>query len=284
VGTYHTALPQYAQYLTEDAAVADLVWTYIVWYYDQMQFVYVPSTSTAEELADKGINRDKIRLFPRGVDTEFFHPSKRNGWLETFCPKENGWKLLYVGRISKEKNLPLLVNVFRSLLQVRENVNLILVGDGPYREEMERELHGTPTVFTGYLEGEKLASVFASSDLFLFPSTTDTFGNVVLEAQASGLPVIVTDCGGPQENLISGETGLVAKGNDEGSLLKAIQRMLDGPDRMAEMGRAARAYAEGRSFEKAYEHTWNLYREIGPAEQHEPPSIPIPFPGNEDVA
>jgi hypothetical protein len=87
VGTYHTSLPQYAQYLTEDAAVADMVWAYIVWYYDQMDLVYVPSACTAKELAGKGFNNDRIRLFPRGVDTELFHPSKRNGSLDSFCLK-----------------------------------------------------------------------------------------------------------------------------------------------------------------------------------------------------
>ena len=281
VGTYHTAIPQYAQYLTEDAGVADIVWSYILWYYDQMDFVYVPSASTAKELTAKGINSDKIRMFPRGVDTEFFHPSHGNGSLDSLCPKENGWRLLYVGRVSKEKNLPLLVNVFKSLLQSTDNVNLVIVGDGPYREEMQQELEGTPAVFTGYLEGEKLASAFASCNLFVFPSTTDTFGNVVLEAQASGLPVIVTDCGGPQENLIRGETGLVAKGDDEESFLEGIRYILDRPEKMKQMGRAARVYAEGRCFETAFEQAWDLYRESGPAEHSELPSIPLPFPEKE---
>jgi glycosyltransferase involved in cell wall biosynthesis len=170
-------------------------------------------------------------------------------------------KLLYVGRVSKEKNLEILVKAFRSLVQSGEKVNLFIVGDGPYREEMEQALTETPTIFMGYVEGEALAEVYASCDLFVFPSTTDTFGNVVLEGQASGLPVIVTNCGGPQENIIPGKTGMVVEGNSENSLLDGIQTLLSDPRRLKEMGKAARGYAESRSFDIAFNKAWDLYIE-----------------------
>jgi glycosyltransferase involved in cell wall biosynthesis len=262
VGTYHTALPQYAHYLTEDASITELIWKYVLWYYDQMDLVYVPSKSTAVELEEKGISAQKIRVFPRGVDTAQFHPAKRNGVLDDRCSKGSDvLRLLYVGRISKEKNLEILVNVFRSLSQSSDKVALVVVGDGPYREEMQHELRSAPTVFTGYLEGEALASIYASCDLFLFPSTTDTFGNVVLEAQASGLPVIVTDCGGPCENIAPGQSGLVVVGNDEKSFLEGVQSLLSDPRRLREMSKAARDYAETRTFDRAFMQTWELYAE-----------------------
>ncbi len=138
----------------------------------------------------------------------------------------------------------------------------MVVGDGPYREEMQQILNGDRSVFKGYVEGEALASIYASCDLFLFPSTTDTFGNVVLEAQASGAPVIVTDCGGPQENVVPGETGIIVEGNDERSFLKGIQEMLLEPKRLREMGVAARRYAESRAFDKAFDQAWELYQEV----------------------
>ena len=171
-------------------------------------------------------------------------------------------KLLYVGRLSKEKNLEILASAFRSLTQSRDDLMLVVVGDGPYRDEMQRLLLGTRSIFLGYVEGEALASVYASCDLFVFPSTTDTFGNVVLEAQASGLPVVVTDCGGPQENIVPGKTGIVVEGNDEKSLLNGIQTMLADVERLREMGIAARQYTEGRSFDKAFNQAWELYDEV----------------------
>jgi glycosyltransferase involved in cell wall biosynthesis len=261
VGTYHTALPQYSQYLTEDVAVAELMWKYVLWYYDQMDRVYVPSKSTAAELAEKGISHSKLIITPRGVDNVRFHPANRNGCLDKHCSSRGAMKLLYVGRVSKEKNLEILVKVFRALVQTDCNAVLFVVGDGPYREEMEQALKGTPSVFMGYVEGEALAEVYASCDLFVFPSITDTFGNVVLEAQASGLPVIVTDCGGPQENIVPGKTGLIVEGNSEKSLLEGIQTLLSDLQRLKEMGKAARRHVESRSFDIAFNKAWELYDE-----------------------
>ncbi len=261
IGTYHTALPQYTQYLTNDALVADLMWKYIIWYYDQMDLVLVPSRSSAEELIEKGLNGTRIRIMPRGVDQELFHPSRRNGCLDKHCIKKEEIKLLYVGRVSKEKNLEILVSAFKKLIELKREVRLFIVGDGPYKEEMAEALRHTPTVFTGYIKGEDLAGIFASADLFVFPSTTDTFGNVVLESQASGVPVIVTDRGGPRENIIPGETGIVVKGDDEMSLVSGLLELLEDRTRLEAMGKAARLYAESRCFGSAFEESWKLYRE-----------------------
>jgi glycosyltransferase involved in cell wall biosynthesis len=243
IGTYHTALPQYTHYLTNDSGVAELMWKYIIWYYDQMDLILVPSRTTADEIINRGLNRDKIRIVPRGVDQELFHPSKRNGFLDKHCVNKNELKLLYVGRVSKEKNLEILVNAFKRLTLSRDDVRLFIVGDGPYKDQMLEGLKGTPTVFTGYVHGEDLASIFASADLFVFPSTTDTFGNVVLEAQASGVPVIVTDQGGPKENMIPGETGIVVRGDDEMALVSGLSELLSDRPLLKAMGTAARSYA-----------------------------------------
>ncbi|MEW6659358.1 MAG: glycosyltransferase [Thermodesulfobacteriota bacterium] len=260
-GTYHTALPQYAQYLTGDHVIVELLWKYLVWFYNQMDLIFVPSQSTAEELRQRGVNGEKMRIFPRGVDLQLFHPTKRNGFLENRVQAPDGVKLLYVGRVSKEKNLEILARVFKDLIQNHPDAHLVIVGDGPYLEEMQQNLAGTPCTFTGYLQGEDLAAAYASCDLFLFPSTTDTFGNVVLEAQASGIPVIVTDAGGPQENVIPGKTGLIVRGDSEESLLGALQGLLAQPARLQVMGRAARRYMEERSFETAFHATWKIFEE-----------------------
>jgi len=210
--------------------------------------------------SQKGISQQKIKLLPRGVDTNRFNPSKRNGYFERYPAVKTGLKLLYVGRVSKEKNLHVLANAFKMLVQLMDNVTLVIVGDGPYLAEMQETMSGTPCVFTGYLEGEELTAVYASCDLFVFPSTTDTFGNVVLEAQASGIPVIVTDEGGPRENIIPGETGLVVESDHELSLLEAIHGLLSDPQRLRLMGNAARQYMESRSFEGVFDTVWELYQ------------------------
>jgi len=258
-GTYHTALPQYAQYLTEDTSIEQFMWRYVIWFYDQLDLIFVPSCSTADELAQKGIKPEKIRIFPRGVDTAKFHPAKRNGWLATRHQGEDSINLLYVGRVSKEKNLQLLEGAFKAVMGQNPSLRLVIVGDGPYLEEMQQAMRGTPCVFTGYLEGEDLSAVYASSDLFVFPSATDTFGNVVLEAQASGIPVVVTDSGGPQENLVPGQTGVVVPAHDEAALVQAIIDLTTNPARLREMGLAARKYMESRSFETAFGATWDMF-------------------------
>ncbi|MFZ7113625.1 MAG: glycosyltransferase [Desulfatiglandales bacterium] len=185
-GTYHTALPQYASQLTEDRAMEELMWKYVVWYYNQMDVVYVPSLASGAELEARGIIASKIRHYPRGIDIERFHPSKRNGFFQShFDLQEEELKILYVGRISIEKDMPLLEEAFRKITLQRSGLRLIVVGEGPYLEDMQKEMRGLSATFTGYLSGEDLAEAYASCDIFAFPSATDTFGNVVLEAQAS---------------------------------------------------------------------------------------------------
>ena len=164
--------------------------------------------------------------------------------------------------MSKEKNLDILVAAFKGLVQMADNLHLTVVGEGPYLREMKDKLQGFPCLFTGYLDGETLSAAYASSDVFVFPSTTDTFGNVVLEAQASGLPVIVTDQGGPGENILPDETGILIKGGCTQSLLNAMKIFTDNKPLAAKMGAAARAYAEERSFEKAFLDSWELFREF----------------------
>ncbi|GAB7081461.1 glycosyltransferase [Megalodesulfovibrio paquesii] len=264
-GTYHTALPQYAMTLTGDESMEDLMWKAMVWYYNQMDKVYVPSAAFGEELGAKGVHRDKITLYPRGVDTLRFTPAKRNGFFDRYAGRqhpEQPLRLLYVGRISKEKNLHLLTQAWKALLQregLAAQLELVLVGDGPYRAEMEAAMQGTPCLFTGILEGDDLAAAYASSDLFVFPSSTDTFGKVVLEAQASGLPVIVTDRGGPQENVEDGVTGRIVQAGDATALATALVELTADPQALRAMGASARKAMEARSSARAFDQAFALY-------------------------
>lgn len=261
-GTYHTAFPQYVGSLTGDPGLEDMTRKFMSWFYRQMDVVYAPSQAIAEELESLGVEREAIRVYPRGVDTTRFDPAKRNGFYRTW-DGGTALKMLYVGRISREKDLDVLSVAFRRAMEHMPGVDvrLVLVGDGPYREEMERELAGLPAIFTGTLHGESLAEAYASADLFVFPSTTDTFGNVVLEAQASGLPVIVSDKGGPMENIEDGTTGLVVPGRDAAALARAMAGLCLDEPRLRAMGEDARRFAEERSFASAFLATWEMYRE-----------------------
>jgi glycosyltransferase involved in cell wall biosynthesis len=145
--------------------------------------------------------------------------------------------------------------------------HLVVVGDGPYLNEMKAQLSDLPCTFTGRLAGDDLAKAYASADIFVFPSTTDTFGNVVLEAQASGLPVVVSDQGGPCENILPDKTGRVVPGNDVEALAAALNDILSNPRQQQAMGRAARRYMEERSFDAAFLKTWESYQAISSVEK-----------------
>jgi len=259
-GTYHTAFPEYAKALTDDAYVEDIAWKYMVWFYDQLDAVYVPSWATARQLIERGIKEEKIKVYPRGIDIERFHPREACAiYRDTYGLPANEARLLYVGRVSREKGLPVLEAAFRELCSRGVNARLIVVGDGPYRAEMEAGLAGLPTLFTGFVGGRALAQLYASSGALVFPSTTDTFGNVVLEAQASGIPVIVTDQGGPQENLIPGETGYIVPADDVMAMASAMERLARDPARRRHMGAIAREYLSNRGFAECFERLYALY-------------------------
>jgi glycosyltransferase involved in cell wall biosynthesis len=242
--TYHTDIPRYVGRLTNDVFLENTAWSFINWFYNQMDEVLVPSKSTRDQLVEHGLAPEKVLPLPRWVDTDAFSPSRRDPALFAADDMSSSVNFLYVGRISKEKNLGLLADAFASLVQGGHEVQLIIVGDGPYRAELEHHLQGLPAIFAGFRHGNELARIYASSDVFVFPSTTDTFGNVVLEAQASGIPVIVSDQGGPKELIIAGETGFVVKANDRAELAKTMAYFVQDPGLCRVMGQSARRFIE----------------------------------------
>ncbi|MDR3641247.1 MAG: glycosyltransferase [Humidesulfovibrio sp.] len=260
-GTYHTAFPQYVRMFTEDPAMEDAAWRYMRWFYGQMDTIYAPSHSTAEDLAGRGIKAERIVVHPRGVDAERFHPNQQGRFFEDLGLARQ-FKILYVGRVSREKSLDVLAEAFRLVHLHRPDARLVIVGDGPYLEEMRAQTADLPVIFTGYLQGDVLTSAYAGADLFVFPSATDTFGNVVLEAQASGLPVVVTNSGGPREAMQPGRTGLVVAPYDPRALgMSVLDLMLD-RERLASMASLARKFAAQTSFDQAFLRTWDIYASI----------------------
>ena len=273
-GTYHTAFPQYVRMFTEDPAMEDAAWRSMRWFYGQMDAIYAPSRSTARELEERGIGKGRIVVHPRGVDVDRFRPDLRNGFYEQRGLARH-FKILYVGRVSREKGLDVLAESFRQVHAHRPDARLVIVGEGPYLEEMRVQTAGLPVLFTGYLQGAELAAAYAGADLFAFPSATDTFGNVVLEAQASGLPVVVTSEGGPREAMLPGKTGLVVPPAQPRALALALLELMSDRTRLARMAREGREYATRTSFDQAFLSTWELYAQVvfqGIPQQPEPTS------------
>ncbi len=255
VGIYHTDFPQYVRILTEDSFMETLTWDYMHWFYSQLDIIYVNSEDYRKRWIERGIPAERLKILPRGLDTHMFHPEKRdrNFWRARGL-RDGEVAMLFVGRISREKNLDTLVSATRRLAEWQTPVRPIFVGDGPYMAEMKRLL--PDAIFTGYLGGDELAVAYASSDFFVFPSTTDTFGNVVLEAQACSIPVIVSDVGGPRDLVHHGKDGFVTRALDVGELAESIRRLAEDPALRASMGAASRVRVETRDWSDAFDKFW----------------------------
>ncbi len=222
-GIYHTDFPQYVRLMTQDEALEQLTWRYMHWFYDQMQTIYVPSEYYRRHLIENGFDARKLQLLRNGVDTERFSPAKRDPQYYRRLGAASGFVYLYVGRVSREKNLDQLLDSFVRLRSQGPAADLVIVGDGPYLEDLRKRYRRSDVLFTGFLDGEALTQAFASADAFVFPSTTDTFGNVVLEAQASGLPTIVSNQGGSAEVVDHRRSGLIFDAADPDALLAAME-------------------------------------------------------------
>ncbi|NQU44035.1 glycosyltransferase family 1 protein, partial [bacterium] len=258
-GSCDSALPRFANLRTDDGLVEEILWKYLTWFYQQLDWVYVPSRAMAAQLVEKGLSAGKVRVYPRGVDGERFHPDLADPAIRhRYGLNENETVLLYAGRLSPEKNLHVLAEAYRKMISEGDRARLVLAGEGPTRKELEKGLAGTPAVFTGFLEEEDLAALMASSDVLVQPSATETFGSVVLEAQACGLSVIVTNAGGPRENMLPGQTGLVVEAGSVDDLHEAMESLAHDPNRRYAMGRAARQYAEHCDQPTAFSKLWEM--------------------------
>ncbi len=256
-GIYHTDFPQYVRRLTQDDALEDVTWKAMQWFYEQMDRILAPSEYYRKHLAHHGFDPTKLGVLMRGVDTTEFHPSKREPQFYQRRGLGEGPVFVYVGRVSGEKNLPQLAEAFRELLARGRKANLAIVGDGPDLAALREQCRDLPVAFTGFLDGEELAAAYASADCMVFPSTSDTFGNAVLEAQASGLPAIVGDRGGPPDIVRTHDSGLVVDVHRPGALADAMERFCAEPEWRDSLGRRALRNAAERTWELVLKQLWN---------------------------
>ncbi|MGO9110809.1 MAG: glycosyltransferase [Thermoguttaceae bacterium] len=256
-GIYHTDFVQYVRHLTQDDDLADLTWQYMRWFYEQCTTILVPTETYRRQLIDNGFEPSKLGVMARGVDTQLFHPSKAVPTFFDHYGQPNRFRFLYVGRISKEKNVDALIDAFDEVLRRGYRASLVFVGDGPQRQPLAARCQDRPIAFTGMLEGEALAQAYASGDCMVFPSTTDTFGNVVLEAQASGLPVIVTDQGGPAEIVRRHDSGIVVDLAQPHALADAMEKVMLDADRRCELRNRGLVNAAESKWENVLEEFWS---------------------------
>lgn len=234
----HTNFHQYSAHYGA-GVLGPLLLRYLRRFHNRAAGTLVPTRVLAVELADAGFAR--LHAWPRGVHTELFSPQRRDDALRTaWGLKPDDIAVMYVGRLAPEKNLDTAFRAFNAIKSARPDARFILVGSGPAEQSL-REAH-PDAIFTGAKEGEELASHYASGDLFLFPSETETFGNVTLEAMASGLAVIAYDYAAARQHIIDGINGYTAPFGNEQAYLDSVIRAADAPD-LGEIREYARASA-----------------------------------------
>lgn len=243
-GIYHTDFTMEADAIIAEPAISSLIEQYSRWFFNQFDTLLVPTREYMQLLKERGYRYRHMEQFRRGLRTEHFKPMRRK---ETQQQKKA--KLLYVGRISKDKNLDFLLESYRQLKNVNPDISLTLAGIGPYLEEMQREYSGLSDIsFLGQVPYNKLPELYNEHDLFLFPSITDTFGMVVLEAQACGIPALVSNVGGPKEIVIDGETGFIIPVDETQAWVDRIADLvcdINGPrTHWQQLGQAARTRIE----------------------------------------
>jgi phosphatidylinositol alpha 1,6-mannosyltransferase len=236
--------------------IEDLALATAAFFYSGAQVLFAPNPELCARLAE--LTHRPCYLMSRGVDADLFSPAKRPSKTQ-----DHGAAVLgFVGRLSVEKNIALLVDIEKELNRKEEKIRFLIVGHGG--DEAWLRQHLPRAEFTGVLRGEALARAYASMDLFVFPSHTDTFGNVVLEALASGVPAIVTPDGGPKTIVRDGVTGRIVV-DDE--FAPAIAQILANPAEHAAMRVAARAYSEKCSWDAVFESVYAAYETILPHRQ-----------------
>ena len=257
VASYHTHLPKYLEHYGW-GMFEGLMWELIKAVHNQAQINLVTSTAMQQELTDHGVER--VQVWQRGVDTELFRPELANTGMRDRLSQghPDAPLLLYIGRLSAEKE----IDRIKPVLEAIPGARLALVGDGPYREELEKHFANTNTYFVGYLGGEALAAAYASADVFVFPSRTETLGLVLLEAMAAGCPVVAANSGGIPDIVTDGENGFLFAPSDDAGAIAATQRLFARGAERELMRRNARIEAEKWGWNAATRQLQQFYGEV----------------------
>ncbi|MFQ5563123.1 MAG: glycosyltransferase family 4 protein [Parvularculaceae bacterium] len=271
VASFHTRFDAYPRYY-KMRWLEKPITRYLQYFYRRCEHVYAPSPSMAAALRADGIGRD-VRLWTRGVDSDLFNPGKRDfEWRRAQGFADDDVVGAFVGRLVLEKGIEVFADAFAQLVESRPNARALIVGDGPERARFAQSLPGG--VFTGYVQGDELARAYASADIFFNPSITETFGNVTLEAMASGIPSVCAKAAGSISLIEHGRTGFVCA-PEEGAAgyADALRRLASDPDLRARIGADARSKSLEFNWDTVldalvdhYQEAINGYRRRAPAQ------------------
>jgi glycosyltransferase involved in cell wall biosynthesis len=247
--SFHTNFHSYSQHYGI-GWLSKPINAYLRYFHNQADCTLVPTESMRDSLKQDGYLN--LRVVARGVDTQLFHPARRSTALRGQWSVLPGQPVaLYVGRLAPEKNLPAVLQAFAAMKAARPDARLALVGDGPARPSLQA---GNPDfIFAGMRTGEDLAAHYASGDVFLFPSITETYGNVTLEAMASGLTVIAYNYAAAAEYIMHGYNGLVAGLDNTAEFVNLAASLVKDPGRIWELGRRARDTAKAIDWDNVHE-------------------------------
>jgi len=254
ISTYHTHIPKYMDYYWIYKPAKPIVWHHIKRLHNQSDLNLCTSKAIQNELLERDFRN--LHVLQRGVDVHHRHPNYYSESMrERLTNGDHTKKLLvFIGRLAIEKE----IHKIKPLLDAREDIALALIGDGPARKDLEHTFQNTNTVFTGFLHGEELSQAFASADAFIFPSVTETLGLVILEAMASGLPVVAAKSGPTMEQIKDEETGLLFENENVDSMIHAVQK-LENEHLVSTMKKKARLEAEKYAWEKASQQLLDYY-------------------------
>ncbi|WP_066250060.1 glycosyltransferase family 4 protein [Neobacillus drentensis] len=259
VGSYHTNFNHYLHYYDLNF-LSKIHWKYMHWFHRSCRKLFVPSTETFRLLKQNGFSN--IEVWPRGVDCQLYHPHYDKNSVQKLHSTPEKYLLTYVGRLAPEKDIKTLLAVAKSIpAELKEKLHWLIVGDGPLRKELQAQSESNMT-FTGYLVGKHLAKVYSASDLLVFPSPTETFGNVVLESLASGTPVIGANSGGVKDIINSGVTGILCKPGQVREFRDAIVQLLTNAELREQMGIAGREYALKQGWDQIFEDLNWQYKSV----------------------
>lgn len=262
---FHTRFDAYADHYGA-GFLTPVVRGYLRRFHRRAAATLVPTDALARELQELGV--DSARLLRRAVDTAQFHPAHRDAALRRQWGADgNAPVVLYVGRIAAEKNLQLAVTAFRAIQQRMPNARYVWVGDGPARAALQEA--NPDYIFAGMQRGTALAQHYASADLFPFPSLSETFGNVILEALAAGLPVVAYEEGAAREHLFSGQNGYRIDAGNEQAFIDATVTLASNPSLIRHMGRAAHASVARLSPEAVIREFETLLLQLAEEDRHE---------------
>jgi glycosyltransferase involved in cell wall biosynthesis len=255
--SYHTNFAQYVG-AYGFAALENAAWTYLRRFHNRAALTLCPSQATLIRLREAGF-RGPVEIWSRGVDANRFTPARKTAEARAALAPGYDNILLYVGRLAPEKRVDVLLEAFAQARTRVGSTALVLVGHGPAGDSL-KEQAPPDVIFAGYRSGDALADAYAAADAFVFPSDTETFGNVVLEAAASGLPVLTVDAGGVTETVVHNETGLLVPPRDASALAKAMEELLSSHELRARLGAEGRRRAEGRTWTRILDSVIDSYR------------------------